>query len=108
MLNFFKRLTLTKNELFILKNSEQWLKEQELKMNDLIDHTDEMIATYSNEGKMLFVNKAWKKNMLYSEEDVKSLYLSDILAPESMPHAMENLEKTYLYYYFLKYFVLKK
>jgi PAS domain S-box-containing protein len=92
LLNFFKRLFLSKKELFILENTKLWQKEQELKMTDLIAHTDEMIATYSNEGKLLFVNKAWRKNMLYTEEEVKSLYLYDILAPDSMPHAEENLK----------------
>jgi PAS domain S-box-containing protein len=62
-------------------------------MNDLINHTDEMIATYSNEGKMLFVNRAWMENMLYTEEEVGSLYLSHIIAPGSMPHVEENLVK---------------
>ncbi len=91
--NFLKRLILTKKELFILKNTEQWQKEQEIQMNDLIDHTDEMIATYSNEGKMLFVNRAWRKNMLYTEVEAKLLHLTDILAPESMPHAEQNLKQ---------------
>ena len=91
--NFFKRLVLSQRELFILEDNEQWLKEQELKMNHLIDITDEMIATYSNEGKLLFANRAWRKNMLYTQDEVRLLSLSDILAPESMPHAEQNLKQ---------------
>lgn len=76
-----------------MNGAEQLLKEQELEMSELIDHTDEMIATYTNKGKMLFVNRAWRENMLYTEGEVNSLYLSDILHPEFMPHAEENLIK---------------
>lgn len=88
---FLKRFVLSKKELYILEENTKWRNEHEIKMRHLIDITDEMIATFSNEGQILFANRSWKKNMMYSADEVPRLTLADILAPASMREAEKNL-----------------
>ena len=58
------------------KEEEQKLRETEERYRDLFDNASDLIHFVTPEGKILYVNNAWKNTLGYSEEELKgeSLY----------------------------------
>ena len=66
--------------------AEQSLKESERRYRDLIQGTQEIIQSIDNEGRYLFVNKAWHDILGYSTKDLKQMTLFDVIHPECMDY----------------------
>lgn len=61
------------------KKAEKALVESEIKHRTIVDTTDEMMQRLSADGKIVWVNESWKKNMGYPEKEVISKNLNDFL-----------------------------
>ena len=78
------------------KQAERMLQESEEKYRDLCDNASELIQAVTPDGNFLYVNKAWKNTLGYSEEDIAGLTLWNIIHPDSIPHCMEIFQKVML------------
>ncbi len=74
--------------LFVMRDISE-LKEREAAVSkdmqllkDLLENANDMVQSVDPNGKFLYVNRAWRETMGYSQEDMKSLNLQDILSPE--------------------------
>jgi len=56
--------------------------------HDILEHASDLIQSVAPDGSFLYVNRAWKEALGYSDEEVKDLNLFDIIHPESMDHCM--------------------
>jgi len=70
------------------KRAEEELRESEQKYHDIIDNATDLIQSVTPEGKIIFVNRAWKQKLGYSETDIPHLSLKDIIHPDSLSHWM--------------------
>ncbi|MDD4923240.1 MAG: PAS domain S-box protein [Dehalococcoidales bacterium] len=68
------------------KKAEQALKESEERYRTFAESTHEIIQSIDTDGSILFVNKAWHDILGYSEEDLSTISLTDIIHPDSMEH----------------------
>ncbi len=68
----------------IIKQLEQTVAEQENIITSLKNNTSDLIHSVSSEGHFLFVNQAWKDTLGYSDEDLQTLKLMDIVDPECL------------------------
>ncbi len=50
---------------------------------DLLDSTHDLIQSVAPDGRLLFTNRAWKAAMGYSDRELASLRITEIVAPES-------------------------
>lgn len=66
-----------------LRESNLLLTESERKYRTVIERTTEIIQTANQEGKLVAVNNAFKEKMGYNENEITTLTILDILAPES-------------------------
>lgn len=71
------------------KRAEEALRRSEERLRDLIDNASDMIQSVSPDGRFLHVNRAWRETLGYTQEEVCSLTLFDIVAPESRRHCEE-------------------
>ncbi|MGA9164451.1 MAG: diguanylate cyclase [Thiobacillus sp.] len=63
---------------------EKKLTESEERFLDVFDNTSDLIQCVAPDGSITFTNRTWRKVMGYTEQEVRSLNLLDILHPDSM------------------------
>ncbi|MBU0613738.1 PAS domain S-box protein [Patescibacteria group bacterium] len=68
------------------KKTEKALHESEERFRDLFEHSTDLIQSITPDGSILFVNPTWKKTLRYSDEDITTMNIFDILAPEYQKH----------------------
>lgn len=67
-----------------IKQLEQTVADQENIITSLKNNTSDLIHSVSSEGHFLFVNQAWQQTLGYSDEDLQTLKLMDIVDPECL------------------------
>ncbi len=75
------------------KQAEQALQESEQRYQDLFDSTYDMIQSVTLDGHFVFVNKAWRQTLGYTEAEISDLNLFKIIHPESLSHCQELFSK---------------
>lgn len=73
--------------------SERMLKESEERYLDVINHTSDLIQCVALDGSFVYTNRAWREAMGYSEEEVGSLNLLDVLHPDSMACCQDRFQR---------------
>ncbi|GAB1544143.1 hypothetical protein NUACC21_68190 [Scytonema sp. NUACC21] len=74
------------------KQAEAALRESELELRDFLDSAHDLIQSFSPEGKLLYVNRAWQETMGYTLEEVKQLSIFDTIHPTSKEKCQETIE----------------
>ena len=73
-----------------LKTSNLLLSESEQKYRALVERTTEIIQTANQRGQLIAVNNAFKEKLEYKENEITTLTILDILAPESKSQYKPN------------------
>lgn len=64
--------------------TEKALIESEERFVDLFDNTNDLIQCVAPDGSLTYTNRTWRRIMGYSEVEIRSLNLLDLLHPDSM------------------------
>lgn len=78
------------------KRAEIELQESEKKYRDLIDNSSDLIQIVDGEGKLTYVNQAWKRTLKYTEKDLEDLKIIDVVHPESIDDGLKLFESIVL------------
>ncbi len=76
-----------------LEESTIELREREERYRDLFENTTDLIQNVTVDGRFVYVNDAWRKTLGYSEAELASLSLWDIIHPDSMADSKETFQK---------------
>ncbi|MCB0780824.1 MAG: PAS domain S-box protein [Flavobacteriales bacterium] len=68
------------------KRDREALSESEERYRDLFENATDLIQSVDVEGRFNYVNRAWKRTMGYSEEELEHLTLWDLLDPAEERH----------------------
>ncbi len=71
------------------------LKDNKIRLQDLFDNAHDLIQNISADNKFIFVNKAWKDRLGYTDEDIESLTLNDIVHPYYKAKLIYQLRNLY-------------
>ncbi|GAF86724.1 unnamed protein product, partial [marine sediment metagenome] len=71
------------------KRAEEEMRESEERYRNLFDSTHDMVQSVAPDGRLVFVNQVWLETLGYTEADLPSLNLFDIIHPESLSHCQE-------------------
>lgn len=69
--------------------AEEALRNSERRYRDLFEGASDLIQIVAPGGKILYVNRAWRERLGYSEADVASLTAFDVIHPESQVHCRD-------------------
>ncbi len=69
--------------------TDKALQEKEAKYRDLFENANDLIQSVGSDGKFLYVNRAWRETLGYTEEEVAGLALHDIIHPDFRRHCMD-------------------
>jgi len=71
------------------------LKDNKIRLQDLFDNAHDLIQNISIDNKFIFVNKAWKDRLGYTDQDIESLTLNDIVHPYYKAKLIYQLRNLY-------------
>ncbi|HHJ15818.1 MAG TPA: bifunctional diguanylate cyclase/phosphodiesterase [Gammaproteobacteria bacterium] len=72
---------------------EKELNERRERYQDIFDNTSDLIQCLAADGSFLYTNRAWRDTMGYSEEEVASLTLADVLHPDSAACCQDRFKR---------------
>ncbi len=75
------------------RHAERQLKESEERYRDLFENANDLIQSAGPDGSLIYVNRAWREALGYSEEEVCKLSLFDIIHPDSLAHCIKMFER---------------
>lgn len=75
------------------KAAEEQLRESEEYYRDIIDNANELVQSVNPDGRFIFVNQTWRDTLGYSDEEIKSLTLFDIIHPDSLDHCIATFQQ---------------
>lgn len=81
----------TAQEITTRKEMEAILRESEDRYRDLVEHSTDLICTYNLQGRLLTVNELPVKLLGYSQEELLSKPMRDLLLPEARAQFDESL-----------------
>ncbi|MHB8104638.1 MAG: PAS domain S-box protein, partial [Dehalococcoidales bacterium] len=86
-------ITAIMRDITIRKEAEEKLRESEERYRDLFENASDLIQSCNAEGKFVYVNRAWRNALGYSEKEVLNLKFWDIIHPDYLEHCQETLQK---------------
>jgi PAS domain S-box-containing protein len=75
------------------KHAEEALRESEERYRILFENAHDMIQSVAPDGRFIFVNSAWLNTLGYTQDDLSTLTLFDILHPDCKSHCGEIFRK---------------
>jgi len=72
---------------------EEMLRESEEWYHDLFENANDLIQSVTPDGHFVQVNRAWRETLGYTQEEISSLSLLDIIHPDSRAYCMEVFQR---------------
>ncbi|MFZ7110578.1 MAG: SpoIIE family protein phosphatase [Desulfatiglandales bacterium] len=80
-------------EIVERKRLGEALKLSDERYRDLIENANDLIQTTDTDGRMRYVNRAWRMGLGYRKEEISGLSVFDVIAPESRPACREVFQR---------------
>ena len=75
------------------KRTEEQLRESEERYRTVIEGAHDMIQSVATDGRVMFANRAWRETLGYSNDEISTLNLFQIIHQDSLPHCQELFTK---------------
>jgi len=73
--------------------AEEKLRESEERYRDLFENANDLIHSFNEEGRILYVNRAWRNALGYTEEETHDLNVENVYHPEGRQSFAEQIER---------------
>ncbi|MCY7386067.1 MAG: PAS domain S-box protein, partial [Microcoleus sp. CAN_BIN18] len=73
------------------KQAEIALRESEEQLRDLFENATDLIQSIGADGHFLYVNRAWRETLGYSEAEIAQMTVFDVIHPNSSQESMDIL-----------------
>jgi len=75
------------------RQAEEVLQRSEERLQDFLDHANDLIQSTDPEGRILYVNHTWKRTLGYMDREVKGMQILSVVHPRSRDAFREILER---------------
>ncbi|NDY42115.1 PAS domain S-box protein [Dissulfurirhabdus thermomarina] len=75
------------------RETAEALKEREELFRDLFENASDLIQSVAPDGTFLFVNRSWKEVLGYTDEDLETLKLQDIIDPACREACLRHIQE---------------
>ncbi len=75
------------------KRAEAALQESEERYRDLFENASDLIQSVGVDGQFLYVNRAWKETLGYSESEIDNMLVFDIIDPDCKTDYLEMFQR---------------
>ncbi|XZN91224.1 MAG: adenylate/guanylate cyclase domain-containing protein [Microcoleus sp.] len=75
------------------KQAEAALRESEEQLRDLFENASDLIQSIGADGHFLYVNRAWRETLGYSEAEIAKMTVFDIIHPNSSPDSLHIFDR---------------
>lgn len=69
------------------------MTDNEFDLQALLDDINDLVQSVAPDGKFLYVNRAWRETLGYSESEIPRLNMFDIIHPDSRAHWLEMFQR---------------
>lgn len=93
------------------KQSLKKLNENEIRLRDFFDNSNDLIQSVGPDGNFLYINRSWMNTLEYSPSEVKKLNIFDIIRKDQISHCKElfrNIKKSKEFERFETVFISKE
>lgn len=80
-------------DITAMKRDQEALRASEERYRDLFENAMDLIQSVDADGRIEYVNNAWKRTLGYTDEEVRGLKLSDIVHPDHLPAFEERFRR---------------
>jgi PAS domain S-box-containing protein len=80
-------------DITVRKEAEEKMRESEERYRDLFENASDLIQSCNASGKFVYVNTAWREALGYSEEEVATLSLWDVIFPAHVAQCKKTLDR---------------
>ncbi|GEM_PF-1384934 len=71
------------------KQAEKALRESEERMQDFLDNANDLVQSVAPDGRLLYVNRAWKKTFGYDDDEIAKLNIFQLISPRFTEHCRQ-------------------
>jgi len=75
------------------KRAEEILKESEERLRDLFEKTSDLVQSVRPDGSLLYVNRAWRETLGYTEDEIAGLSMQAFIHPEHLAQCLEVFQQ---------------
>jgi len=80
-------------EVAVRTRTEQAVNEGRARLQDFLDNANDLIQSVAPDGRILYVNSAWKRTLGYTDEQLERLNLMDIVHPAHRRVVRDEFER---------------
>jgi len=73
--------------------NEKALRESEQRYRDLFENAHDLIQIVQPDGRLLYVNRAWRQTFGYLKEEIDGLSIFDLISPDCHAHCSEVFQR---------------
>jgi PAS domain S-box-containing protein len=71
-------------EMTARRESQRAVRDTEARLTDFLDHANDLIHSVDRNGRILYVNEAWKRRLGYSDAEIRVMHIRELLHPDSL------------------------
>jgi two-component system, cell cycle sensor histidine kinase and response regulator CckA len=75
--------------------AEELLRESEERYRDLFENANDLIHSFTPDGRIVYANRAWKNSLGYSDEDISKLTIQEVIHPDGRESFDNQLAKLF-------------